>query len=259
VIAYEPVWAIGTGKVATPAQAQEAHKNIRQFIAKKVGKHVAAAVRIQYGGSVTEANCQELMALPDVDGFLVGGASLKPGFVNICQAAAAATTGPFAGNELSCGLVKKPNGGQTLSAEIRSKPDAAVAATKPAVGKLVRLKNGAKRAGGVLEGGGVGRVVQECSSHLAGSEAHLTYKVQALDGAACTWYYTNDVELWKGPASAVAPSPSDKKGSFWLDLGCFAWAAGLAPTGKKYVARGSHDHLVWGVVEKPKSLGCFGF
>mmetsp|Transcript_19865 Transcript_19865/g.50107 ORF Transcript_19865/g.50107 Transcript_19865/m.50107 type:complete len:254 (-) Transcript_19865:485-1246(-) len=83
VIAYEPVWAIGTGVVATPEQAQETQKACREIIAEAAGAEVAAAVRIQYGGSVTPDNCAELMACPDVDGFLVGGASLKPSFMDI--------------------------------------------------------------------------------------------------------------------------------------------------------------------------------
>jgi len=87
VIAYEPVWAIGTGLVATPLQAQEAHFQIRQFIAAKCGKPVAEAVRILYGGSVNEKNCKSLGELPDVDGFLVGGASCKPTFTDIIGAA----------------------------------------------------------------------------------------------------------------------------------------------------------------------------
>lgn len=86
VIAYEPVWAIGTGKVATPAQAQETHKSIRQWLAKNVNADVAKSVRILYGGSVTAGNCKELAQQPDVDGFLVGGASLKPEFINIIDA-----------------------------------------------------------------------------------------------------------------------------------------------------------------------------
>jgi triosephosphate isomerase len=86
VIAYEPVWAIGTGKVATPAQAQEIHKQIRDWVAKHVNAEVALAVRILYGGSVTAENCKELGTQPDVDGFLVGGASLKPEFINIINA-----------------------------------------------------------------------------------------------------------------------------------------------------------------------------
>lgn len=86
VIAYEPVWAIGTGKVATPAQAQEVHNSIRQWIEKNVNAAVAKSVRILYGGSVTADNCQELARQPDVDGFLVGGASLKPEFINIINA-----------------------------------------------------------------------------------------------------------------------------------------------------------------------------
>jgi len=86
VIAYEPVWAIGTGKVATPAQAQEAHHSVRGWIEKHVGPDVAKSVRILYGGSVTAENCKELASQPDVDGFLVGGASLKPEFINIINA-----------------------------------------------------------------------------------------------------------------------------------------------------------------------------
>lgn len=87
VIAYEPVWAIGTGVVATPAQAQEAHKNLREWIAAHVSAVVAPQVRIIYGGSVNGANCAELIALEDVDGFLVGGASLKPEFNTIIRSA----------------------------------------------------------------------------------------------------------------------------------------------------------------------------
>jgi len=83
VVAYEPVWAIGTGKVATPAQAQEAHAFLRQYLSNNVGLEAASNTRIIYGGSVNGANCKELAALPDIDGFLVGGASLKPEFVDI--------------------------------------------------------------------------------------------------------------------------------------------------------------------------------
>jgi len=84
VIAYEPVWAIGTGKTATSAQAQEAHKYIRQLLAKMYDGEVANSVRIQYGGSVKPENTAELIAQPDVDGALVGGASLKAeSFVSI--------------------------------------------------------------------------------------------------------------------------------------------------------------------------------
>jgi len=77
VIAYEPVWAIGTGKVATPEQAQEVHAFIRKQIAAKHGQPVADVLRVLYGGSVKPDNVKGLMALPDVDGALVGGASLK--------------------------------------------------------------------------------------------------------------------------------------------------------------------------------------
>ncbi|KAG6332152.1 hypothetical protein ID866_6933, partial [Astraeus odoratus] len=83
VIAYEPVWAIGTGKVATAAQAQEVHAYIRAYLSKAISPRVAENTRVIYGGSVTAANCKELATQPDVDGFLVGGASLKPEFVDI--------------------------------------------------------------------------------------------------------------------------------------------------------------------------------
>ena len=78
VIAYEPVWAIGTGKTATPEMAEEAHKMIRAEVAKLLGADVAAAMRILYGGSVKPDNVTALMAQEDIDGALVGGASLKP-------------------------------------------------------------------------------------------------------------------------------------------------------------------------------------
>merc|ERR1739848_693616 len=90
VIAYEPVWAIGTGVVATPLQAQETHNGIRQLIREQCGSAVADSVRILYGGSVSPGNCEELGAMPDIDGFLVGGASLKPDFTKIFNAAATA-------------------------------------------------------------------------------------------------------------------------------------------------------------------------
>lgn len=77
VIAYEPVWAIGTGKVATPEIAQDTHKSIRDLVEAKFGKDAAAAVRILYGGSVKPDNVTGLMAKPDIDGALVGGAALK--------------------------------------------------------------------------------------------------------------------------------------------------------------------------------------
>jgi len=89
VIAYEPVWAIGTGKVATSTQAQETQAAIRAYMAKAVSKSVADAVRIIYGGSVNAANCKELSNQPDIDGFLVGGSSLKPEFVDIVNARSA--------------------------------------------------------------------------------------------------------------------------------------------------------------------------
>jgi triosephosphate isomerase len=77
VIAYEPVWAIGTGKVATPEQAEEVHLDLRKLLTERYGKEVADAVRIQYGGSVKPDNAKDLMSKPNIDGALVGGASLK--------------------------------------------------------------------------------------------------------------------------------------------------------------------------------------
>ena len=88
VVAYEPVWAIGTGKVATPDQAQEVHAGIRKWCAANISPEVASKVRIQYGGSVNANNCDELAAKEDIDGFLVGGASLVgDAFVKICNSA----------------------------------------------------------------------------------------------------------------------------------------------------------------------------
>lgn len=78
VIAYEPIWAIGTGKVATTEQAQEVHAAIRAWLKKEVSDKVAEETRILYGGSVNEKNSGELAKQADIDGFLVGGASLKP-------------------------------------------------------------------------------------------------------------------------------------------------------------------------------------
>ncbi|OLS15121.1 MAG: triosephosphate isomerase [Promethearchaeota archaeon CR_4] len=89
VIAYEPVWAIGTGKTATPVQAQEVHGFLRNLLTKKYGADIAQQVRIQYGGSVNDKNAKELFSQPDVDGGLVGGASLDPeAFAKICLIAA---------------------------------------------------------------------------------------------------------------------------------------------------------------------------
>lgn len=77
VIAYEPVWAIGTGKTATPAQAEEVHAQIRALLTELFGSSTAEQIRIQYGGSVKPDNAAELMSQPNIDGALVGGASLK--------------------------------------------------------------------------------------------------------------------------------------------------------------------------------------
>ena len=87
VIAYEPVWAIGTGRTATPAQAQEVHAHIRKRLGERFGAQVAGAIRIQYGGSVKPSNAEALMAEADIDGALVGGASLEAAdFVAIVKA-----------------------------------------------------------------------------------------------------------------------------------------------------------------------------
>ena len=89
VIAYEPVWAIGTGKTASPAQAQEVHALIRRLLGELFGADLAAKIRLQYGGSVKPDNAKELLGQPDIDGALVGGASLKAGdFAAIVKAAA---------------------------------------------------------------------------------------------------------------------------------------------------------------------------
>mmetsp|Transcript_35783 Transcript_35783/g.26573 ORF Transcript_35783/g.26573 Transcript_35783/m.26573 type:complete len:151 (+) Transcript_35783:214-666(+) len=85
VIAYEPVWAIGTGKVATPQQAEDTHREIRNWIAQNVSSKVARSVRIIYGGSVKASNAKSLISCPNIDGFLVGGASLLPEFVDIMK------------------------------------------------------------------------------------------------------------------------------------------------------------------------------
>jgi len=88
VIAYEPVWAIGTGRTATPAQAQEVHAHIRKWLTDRFGAATADATRIQYGGSVKASNAEALMAEKDIDGALVGGASLEAAdFIAIVKAA----------------------------------------------------------------------------------------------------------------------------------------------------------------------------
>ncbi len=87
IIAYEPIWAIGTGKTASKEQAEEMCSHIRYNVAKMYGLNVADNVRIQYGGSVNESNAKELFEMPNIDGALVGGASLKPTFTNIIKAA----------------------------------------------------------------------------------------------------------------------------------------------------------------------------
>jgi len=87
VLAYEPVWAIGTGKTATPEQAQEVHAFLRGIMAKMLGDNIASGIRIQYGGSVKPGNAKELFSQPDIDGDRIGGAALDArGFVEIVRA-----------------------------------------------------------------------------------------------------------------------------------------------------------------------------
>lgn len=93
VVAYEPVWAIGTGKVATPADAQEVCGALREQLAEKYGAEVAGSVRVLYGGSVKSGNISDLIAQPDVDGALVGGASLDG--EEFTKLSAMAAGGPF--------------------------------------------------------------------------------------------------------------------------------------------------------------------
>ncbi len=89
VIAYEPVWAIGTGRTATPEQAQEVHAHLRRDLEAMYGSAISDELRIQYGGSMKPSNAAELLAMPDIDGGLIGGASLKPDdFAAIVTAAA---------------------------------------------------------------------------------------------------------------------------------------------------------------------------
>ena len=85
-IAYEPVWAIGTGKVASPAQAQEVHAEIRKWVAEKgVSPEVAGLLRSSTAARSSASNAKELAACPDIDGFLIGGASLKPDFIDAAR------------------------------------------------------------------------------------------------------------------------------------------------------------------------------
>ena len=86
VLAYEPIWAIGTGKTANTQQVNEVHDWIRGYLAKHI-EDSADKVRIIYGGSVNQKNCDELIKVKNVDGFLVGGASLKPEFADIVKSA----------------------------------------------------------------------------------------------------------------------------------------------------------------------------
>jgi triosephosphate isomerase len=88
VVAYEPIWAIGTGRTATPEQAQEVCAAIRATLAELFGQQCADGMRVLYGGSMNEGNCEALLAQADIDGGLIGGASLKAkSFINIVKAA----------------------------------------------------------------------------------------------------------------------------------------------------------------------------
>ena len=91
VLAYEPVWAIGTGKVATPAQAEEVHADLRKQLEKRYNAEIADTVRILYGGSVKPDNAAELIGQPNIDGALIGGASLKADDFLAIAAASVAT------------------------------------------------------------------------------------------------------------------------------------------------------------------------
>lgn len=88
VVAYEPVWAIGTGETATPEQAEEVHASLRTWLSDKLGGDIANALRIIYGGSVKPANSSSLISKPNIDGFLVGGCSLKADFIEIINSTA---------------------------------------------------------------------------------------------------------------------------------------------------------------------------
>jgi triosephosphate isomerase len=92
VIAYEPIWAIGTGVVATPQQAEDVHADLRRLLETRYNSEVASTVRIQYGGSVTADNAANLLGQPNIDGALVGGASLKAENFLAIVAAAERTT-----------------------------------------------------------------------------------------------------------------------------------------------------------------------
>ena len=83
VLAYEPVWAIGTGVVASPEQAQDVHEFVRRWVSENVSQQVANEIRIIYGGSVSDGNCGDLIRRNDIDGFLIGGVSLKPAFKTV--------------------------------------------------------------------------------------------------------------------------------------------------------------------------------
>ena len=89
VLAYEPIWAIGTGKTATPEMAEATHAYIRSWLTENTSDEIANSVRIQYGGSVNAKNADSLISQPNIDGFLVGGASIKPEFLDIIAAVSA--------------------------------------------------------------------------------------------------------------------------------------------------------------------------
>ena len=85
MIAYEPVWAVGTGKVAEPAYVQDVHQKIRKWLSEEINESIGEKTRILYGGSVNDENCKNLIKKEDVDGFLIGGASLSEKFKNIAE------------------------------------------------------------------------------------------------------------------------------------------------------------------------------
>jgi triosephosphate isomerase len=80
ILVYEPIWTVKTGKIATPEQIQESHLIVRKWVKKNISEEIASAIQILYGGSITEKNCDDVIAMPDIDGFLIGSTSIKKGF-----------------------------------------------------------------------------------------------------------------------------------------------------------------------------------
>ncbi|KFM27931.1 Triosephosphate isomerase, chloroplastic [Auxenochlorella protothecoides] len=202
VVAYEPVWAIGTGKVASPEQAQEVHAFLRKWLREKVGADTAAGVRVIYGGSVTDANAETLAGQEDVDGFLVGGASLKgPSFVTICGAA---TSGNASSLPCSPTALEVESAGGDMAA-------ACLGGAGEGARLLTALSDVWRQAGGALVGGaGVGSAVLPPAS-------------LALDGCACL-----------GPS----PGSNGSAPSWTADLGTAAYLECPRPLPGRWVHLG---------------------